>query len=393
MSAFNPSSAILAALTVRQPAGTALDLGCGSGFQALLAARHAAEVTAVDVNARAIAFTEFNASLNDVPNVETVLGDWLEPVGPRTFDLVVANPLFVISPDTTLLFRDSPLPGDELCRRLVAEVPGHLREGGYAQVMCDWGHAAGDGWWQTIEVWVESNGCDSWVLHFGAADPLAYAARANAPLKTADRAEYERTLDRWLAYYRESGIEALSSGAVVLRRRSGGRTWKRMASVSLEPATGLPLDHADRGVEPCGEHVLRLLRAQDSLAPIEPVERLLDERLGPAKDQVIDQRLTFEGAEYRVDPPTVRATSGLGLEVPVDVATMQALLHLPDADSLRAAIEEAALTLGMATADLTRTVLPAIRRLVELGLVEVRPDARPSCPVSAEPGPEVEELS
>ena len=48
------ASTTLAGITVRTPVGSALDLGTGSGIQALHASRHATRVTATDLNPRAL---------------------------------------------------------------------------------------------------------------------------------------------------------------------------------------------------------------------------------------------------------------------------------------------------------------------------------------------------
>ncbi|MGH9022524.1 MAG: hypothetical protein ACRDV9_05405 [Acidimicrobiia bacterium] len=47
---------------------------------AFLASRHSERVTATDVNPRALAFARFNATLNQVANVDLVEGPWFEPV-------------------------------------------------------------------------------------------------------------------------------------------------------------------------------------------------------------------------------------------------------------------------------------------------------------------------
>jgi SAM-dependent methyltransferase len=47
-----------------EPAGHALDVGCGCGVLSMLAARHYAKVTAIDISERAVHFTAFNAALN-----------------------------------------------------------------------------------------------------------------------------------------------------------------------------------------------------------------------------------------------------------------------------------------------------------------------------------------
>ena len=58
------------------------------------------------------------------------------------FDLVVSNPPYVISPESVLVFRDSGKPGDSVSVDLVAALPDHLVEGGFATIMVSW--AAGE---------------------------------------------------------------------------------------------------------------------------------------------------------------------------------------------------------------------------------------------------------
>ena len=141
----------LANLTVRRQVRTALDIGTGCGVQALLAARHCERVTGVDVNPRALAFAAFNAELNAVTNVELVEGSWFEPVAGRQFDLVVANPPYVVSPDTAYTYRDSDLPGDSVARLVVTGAAEHLAEGGFACVECNWIHAPKGDWREPLE--------------------------------------------------------------------------------------------------------------------------------------------------------------------------------------------------------------------------------------------------
>ena len=119
-----------AAFTPRACVGRALDLCAGSGAHALLAARDAVVVVASDISSRALELTRLNAVLNGLTNLETRAGSFLEPVRGERFDLVVANPPYIISPDHDFLYRDSQLPGDELSRMLLLELPGLLEDGG-----------------------------------------------------------------------------------------------------------------------------------------------------------------------------------------------------------------------------------------------------------------------
>ena len=92
-------------------------------------ARHCERVTATDVSPRALAFAAFNAQLNGVENIELVHGSWFEPVARRTFDLVVANPPYVVSPDAAFTYRDGNLERDEVARTVVEGAAAHLRDG------------------------------------------------------------------------------------------------------------------------------------------------------------------------------------------------------------------------------------------------------------------------
>ena len=160
--------------TVRREVQAALDLGTGSGVQALLAARHADRVVGVDVNPHALSLAGISQRLNRLDNITWLQGDWLEPVRGRRFDLVVANPPVVISPDNTLLYRDSAIGGEQLSRRLIGECAEHLAEGGFATVFCNWTHAQG-AWEDAPREWVDGLGCDALLLNFGSRKPLVYA--------------------------------------------------------------------------------------------------------------------------------------------------------------------------------------------------------------------------
>ena len=100
-------------------------MGTGNGIQAILLAAHARHVVATDVNARALEYAELNAALNGVHNVELRRGSF-EPVEGEQFDLVVANPPYVVSPEHAYLFRDSGLRGDTVSESVVRAAPAAL---------------------------------------------------------------------------------------------------------------------------------------------------------------------------------------------------------------------------------------------------------------------------
>jgi methylase of polypeptide subunit release factors len=245
-----PAGKILAQLTIRRPVRSALDLGTGPGFQALLAARHAGHVVGVDVNARALAYAEHNAALNRIENVDWRLGSWFEPVAGERFGLVVANPPYVVSPEDGLTYRDSGEAGDALVLRLLGELPAFLEEGGFGQVLCNW-IPRGDDWRGPIAEAVAGKGCDTVILKYSDTEPEEYARQWNDRLGSRDHVEFEAAVERWAAHYRELGIGSIAFGLVVVRRRSAGPNWVRAIAVP-----GTPTDRA-------GEHVVRLFTGRD----------------------------------------------------------------------------------------------------------------------------------
>jgi SAM-dependent methyltransferase len=112
------------------PAGAVLDLGTGNGILALLAGARGATVIGVDCNPRAVNFATFSALLNRLPKVSFRLGDLFVPVAGMDFDLIVANPPYVISPERQALYRDSGRPADGICEHIVRSAPSFLRPGG-----------------------------------------------------------------------------------------------------------------------------------------------------------------------------------------------------------------------------------------------------------------------
>lgn len=124
-----PVGRMLEALTVRMPAAVTLDLGTGSGLQAL---RAACAAVAVNVNPRALELAGLNIALNDVTSIELVLGSWLEPVRGQRFDHIVANLQFVLAPEPSFLFSDGSLAQT---LDLLRELPSALALGGVAQIL------------------------------------------------------------------------------------------------------------------------------------------------------------------------------------------------------------------------------------------------------------------
>jgi hypothetical protein len=216
------ASTTLAQLTVREPFGSALDLGTGCGVQSLHLSTHCADVTGTDVNPRALAMARLNARLNDI-DVDLREGSLFDPVAGERFDLVTSNPPFVVSPGTgeRLVYRDSGLPGDEVVRRIVSTVAQHLNPGGWCQLLANWVHRRGEPWQDRLAEWLTGSGCDAWVVQREVADPARYVEVWLADAGLHRSPDYVRRYDAWLSWFAAQDVEAVGFGWVNLRL--GGR--------------------------------------------------------------------------------------------------------------------------------------------------------------------------
>ena len=140
-SVFNPrlprTGAFLAAYLDAQPLANGaevLDMGTGCGVCAIVAARRARRVVAVDINAAAVRCARGNALLNDAEErVEVRHGDLFAPVAGERFDLIVFNPPFLRGAARD--DRDRAWRSADVAERFAAGVCAHLKPGGSALVV------------------------------------------------------------------------------------------------------------------------------------------------------------------------------------------------------------------------------------------------------------------
>ena len=356
----SPTSWTLAHLTFRRPVETVLDLGTGCGIQALLAARHAARVTATDTNRRALSFTRFSAVLNGFENLELLEGDLFEPVAGRRFDLVVGNPPFVVSPDDEYQYRDGGRTGDALSRGVVEGAAAALAPGRFAQLLVSWVHGQDDDWSAPLRRWVDGLGCDAWLFRFESKDPESYAVAWNRPLEP-DPDRHAAAVVRWLDYFDAHDIEAIGYGAVVLRRTppDAGAPWVRARSVEGPPAA------------PAGEQVWGLFAAVSLLERGGGITGVTGERFLVDDGLRIEQVLRLRRGEVEVDETLLRRENGLAVVAEVDDYTALLLARLQQGLTLVEAFEATASLVGddLDEEGLWRATLGVVEGLVELGFL------------------------
>ncbi|MDW4916952.1 methyltransferase [Streptomyces californicus] len=356
------ASTTLAGITVRTPVASALDLGTGSGIQALHAAQHATRVTATDLNPRALEFTRLTLALSGAAPADLREGSLFEPVGAETFDLIVSNPPFVISPGARLTYRDGGMGGDDLCRTLVRQAGDHLNEGGYAQFLANWQHVEGEEWQDRLRSWVPY-GCDAWIVQREVQDVTQYAELwlRDSGDHRSDPAEYDERYGAWLDEFEARGTTAVGFGWITLRKSAEAAAGRPSVVVEEWPhAVQQPLGQAAR------QHFARqdYLRDQDDAA-------LLAGHFVLAAE-VVQEQVGLPGAE---DPEHVvlRQHRGMMRATKVD-AVAAGFAGVCDGSLPAGRILDAIAQLMAEDPVLLRDRTPqAIRLLVEEGFLEPAP--------------------
>ncbi|MFE4574930.1 DUF7059 domain-containing protein [Streptomyces chartreusis] len=351
------ASTTLAGITVRTPVSAALDVGTGSGIQALHAAQHATRVTATDLNPRALHITALTLALSGAPAADLREGSLFEPLkDDETYDLIVSNPPFVISPGARLTYRDGGMGGDDLCRSIVQGAGTRLNEGGFAQFLANWQHVAGEDWQDRLRSWVP-RGCDAWIVQREVQDVTQYAELwlRDAGDHRGDAAEYQARYDAWLDEFEARKVRAVGFGWITLRRTSAA-----VPSITVEEwphPVEQPLGDTVR------EHFARLdyLRARDDAALLEDHFRLVAE--------VVQEQVGLPGAE---DPEHVVLRQHRGMRRATQVDTVGAgFAGVCDGSLSAGRILDAIAQLMGEDPVMLRDRTPAqIRLLVEQGFLE-----------------------
>jgi release factor glutamine methyltransferase len=111
-----------------------LDMGTGSGVGAVVAARHARRVVAVDINPAAVRCARVNVLLNHLEDrIEVLEGDLFAPVARQRFDVVLFNPPFLRGAprdDADRAWRST-----DVAERFAKHLREHLTPSGYALVL------------------------------------------------------------------------------------------------------------------------------------------------------------------------------------------------------------------------------------------------------------------
>lgn len=348
----NETTRTLQMFALRTPSRATLDLGAGCGILSILAASHSERVAATDLNPRAAEFTAFNARLNGMDNIECYTGDTFEPVQSQTFDLILANPPFFVTPSSSRLYCENSMELDGYCRRVVRESAGHLNEGGYLQMAFEWVQIRGQAWQERLAEWAEGTGCDVWIVRSYAGDPESYAFQrtrnqyAKAPERTAAR--YEELV----AYYRERGVEQISGGLLAMRRRNGAN-WLHIEEALFDTAKRF------------GDSVPEVFSTRTALLALHSDEGLALLKPKLAGDSRLDQARRMAAGKWAPGGFTLSRTEGLPASLNVEPQVAEFLARCDGAHTLEELAQELAVRVKAPPEQVLQQCCAVVRKLAE----------------------------
>lgn len=350
-----PASTTLADLTVREATNSVLDLGTGCGVQLLHLSRHAQNLTATDLNPRALDLARSTVALNGI-DADMRLGSLYGPVAADTFDLIVTNPPYVMSPPTTdaerLLYREGNHAGDGLVEAVVRGAADRLADGGRLQVLANWAELSGQPWQERLATW-SPPGCDLWVIQREHLDIYSYIELWLTDAGLAGSPQWRPRYQQWLDYFAALNITGVGLGWITLTKAGRDQPKIRIEEWpwQVDQPVGTAIGHQ---------------RTADDWAGL-PDPELLARRWQLAED-VVQETLGEPGAEHPRHV-VLRQQGGLRRATQVDTA-LGGVLGACDGDlELGVIVTAVAELLDQDSDTLSVTILPQIRHAIRDGLL------------------------
>jgi len=357
----NPSTRLLQMFAIHRPVEATLDLGAGCGLLAVFAAGHSRQVVATDLNPRATEFAGFNVWLNGVKNVECLTGDTFEPVRGRTFDLILSNPPFFITPSSDQIYCENSMELDGFCRQLIRTAPGYLNEGGFLQITLEWVQIKGQAWQDRLREWLNGTGCDAWVLRSYARSAAAYAAERISRMMPYSPLTANQRFEEWMRYYRSGGVEEIQGGILAMRKRSGDN-WTRIEEVSN-------LDIR----EPFGDSIVELFASQDKLERDQSLDQMMAWKPRLPSEARIDQQLRLDGGEWKPAAMQLQRPGGLPSSLALDPLVADFLRKCDGSRTLAELGRDLAAAVKIDPEQVCQQCCAVTRKLVERRLVLLEP--------------------
>lgn len=354
------SALAVAGCVPRQSFATVVDVGTGCGVLALLAARHAGWVVGTDINRRALAIARFNAWLNGIDNVELREGSLFEPVAGETFDLVVANPPFVISPETRLMYRDGQGGADEMSRDVVRGAAERLRPGGLGVFMVNWAVRDEEAVFDRPHAWMAGTPVDAVVIANTTDKGEVYAREwLGMNNDVVDPAE----VDRWTAHYRKLNISAIATGMVALHRPAAVSRPPWFASYTAPMITSRTK----------ADHLVQLIALQDFLhgGTVDETDpsALLSAIVRPANEHEVTKTAVWRDGGYHFTTARARIGRGFPFSGTLELGTADLLSRFDGHRTVGEVLSGLAAALDVESDEVFRKALPSVRKMLYLSLL------------------------
>lgn len=331
--------------------GRVLDVGSGAGSLALVAAaRGAAEVVGIDLHPRAAQWGRVNTALNGLA-AEWLTGDLTAPVRGRRFDLVVAQPPFVVKPPevraTTYLHGGAM--GDELALRLVSELPRVLEPGGQARILFDSPVRADVPLWRRLQDALGDDELQQLLFVSPGNSPelqaIGYAANSHPSLGS----EYAEEVRRYREHLHAQGIERTEHALVVLRHGAGAPG----LSVTIERGSLAGID----------QEIIEQTWGAIATASL-PTARLLATVVGLPDDAWLVQEQAIDGGEARL---SLRLPPGRGGSEALSDAAAMLVDQLREPATVAELVERYASTCELDPAEVRGGVIDFVRQSLVSG--------------------------
>ncbi|MGH3092061.1 MAG: hypothetical protein ACRDOG_07005, partial [Gaiellaceae bacterium] len=154
------------------------------------------------------------------------------------------------------------------------------------------------------------------------------------------------------------GADSVAYGAVILRRRAGGRNWVRADDVLDSP------------VGPSSDLVLRVFENQDYLEALPDDGALLAGAFRLVERHRVEQVVRIRAGRYEIESTLLVLEDGIEVRGPVDGHVLDVLAGCAGRRPLGELVDDAARGHDLSPAQAREELVPVVRRLLELGVLD-----------------------
>ncbi|OIO15317.1 hypothetical protein COV53_00195 [Candidatus Gottesmanbacteria bacterium CG11_big_fil_rev_8_21_14_0_20_37_11] len=218
-------SITLSEVSIKKQFNSVLDLGCGSGILSIIASGHSRYVTGIDLNPRAINFSQFNALLNNVDNCHFICGDLYIPIKNEKYDFILSNPPYEISIHKSNLFQDGGKYGYKILQKIIEGVSAHLKKGGFCQIITKIPEFTDKTKAQLFKEWVHNDNLHVFYLELYRRSiyQLAYEICSDSFFGTTKKKScrnYSHRVNKLLHFLDKINLKSMSSGLITITHDS-----------------------------------------------------------------------------------------------------------------------------------------------------------------------------